>query len=159
MPRDKARASDRTAGRLCSWFFKSVIRLVVSLAGLGIAVIAIESATKQPVLGIVALRETRADPGVTYAVARGDTLASIARRSGLTIQELVDLNRDKYPSLVMNPALIQAGWELEIERLPADLKNARHRRRGEPARNQLARPGDAHAHSQPRNASPAISSS
>jgi hypothetical protein len=45
------------------------------------------------------------------------------------------------------------------DRLPCDLHHARHRRRGEAARDQLARPGDALAHSQPRNASPAISSS
>jgi hypothetical protein len=46
-----------------------------------------------------------------------------------------------------------------VERLPADLHHPRHRRGGEAARDQLARPGDALAHSQPRNASPAISSS
>lgn len=46
-----------------------------------------------------------------------------------------------------------------VDRLPADLQNTRHRRRGEAACDQFARPGDALAHSQPRNASPAISSS
>jgi hypothetical protein len=46
-----------------------------------------------------------------------------------------------------------------VERLPADLQHARHDRRGEAACDQLARPSDALAHSQPRNASPAISSS
>ena len=46
-----------------------------------------------------------------------------------------------------------------VERLPADLHHARHGRDAEAARDQLARPGDARAHSQPRNASPAISSS
>jgi hypothetical protein len=51
------------------------------------------------------------------------------------------------------------GSRRSVDRLPADLQHARHDRRGKAARDQLARPSDALAHSQPRNASPAISSS
>jgi hypothetical protein len=39
-----------------------------------------------------------------------------------------------------------------VERLPADPQHALHGRDTEAARDQLARPGDALAHSQPRNA-------
>ena len=46
-----------------------------------------------------------------------------------------------------------------VDRLPRDPQHARHGRDGKACRDQLARPGDALAHSQPRNASPAISSS
>ena len=46
-----------------------------------------------------------------------------------------------------------------VDRLPADLQHARHGRQGEAPRDQFAGTGDAHAHSHPRNASPAISSS
>ena len=46
-----------------------------------------------------------------------------------------------------------------VDRLPADLQHTHHGRQSEAPSDQLARPGDAHPHSQPRNASPAISSS
>src|SRR6266536_2942842 len=71
--------------------------------------------------------------------------------------------------LIRDRLLDEVGWRptlrqrprgrRSIDRLPGDLQDARHRRRGEAACDQLARPGDALAHSQPRNASPAISSS
>ena len=44
-----------------------------------------------------------------------------------------------------------------VDRLPADLQHTRHAADGEARGDELARPGDALAHSQPRNASPAIS--
>ena len=46
-----------------------------------------------------------------------------------------------------------------VDRLAADLQHARHDRNLVAAVDELARPGDALVHSQPRNASPAISSS
>ena len=46
-----------------------------------------------------------------------------------------------------------------VDRLAADLHDARRGRGGISLRDKLAGPGDALSHSQPRNASPAISSS
>ena len=46
-----------------------------------------------------------------------------------------------------------------VERLPAHLQDARHRREGIALGDQQAGPGDAHAYSQPAKAFPAISSS
>ncbi|MEJ7718657.1 MAG: hypothetical protein WKF31_12095 [Thermoleophilaceae bacterium] len=46
-----------------------------------------------------------------------------------------------------------------VDRLAGDLHDARHDRRASAPGHQLARPGDALRHSQPRNASPATSSS
>ena len=50
----------------------------------------------------------------TYVVQPGDSLAKIAGRYGIPWKALVAANREKYPSLVTNPGLIHAGWELVV---------------------------------------------
>lgn len=58
-----------------------------------------------------------------YRVKRGDTLWDIAVRflgDGKRFYELVQLNKNKYPSLLKNPNLIYENWELE---LPNDAQN------------------------------------
>ena len=50
----------------------------------------------------------------TYTVQRGDTLARIAKDHGTTVETLVDLNEDSYPSLADNPGLIEVGWTLQL---------------------------------------------
>ena len=50
-----------------------------------------------------------------YVVQPGDTLAEIAARYGTTVEELVTLNRDRYPSLVERPDLIEVGWRLRVK--------------------------------------------
>ena len=52
--------------------------------------------------------------GDTYTVRPGDTLARIAKDHGTTVETLVDLNKDRYPSLVDNPGLIEVGWTLQL---------------------------------------------
>ncbi len=55
-------------------------------------------------------------PG-TYTVVQGDSLWTIAERflgSGSRYTELVEANKDKYPSLLKNPNLIYPGWVLTI---------------------------------------------
>ncbi len=52
-----------------------------------------------------------------YTVAAGDCLSTIAARLLGDINrwpEIVELNKDKYPSLLTNPNLIYVGWELTI---------------------------------------------
>ena len=58
-------------------------------------------------------------PGVTYAVQAGDTLSSIARAWGTTIQQLQSWNADRYPSLAADPNTLQAGWVLIVAGDPA----------------------------------------
>ncbi|HLB37415.1 MAG TPA: polysaccharide deacetylase family protein [Gemmatimonadales bacterium] len=53
-------------------------------------------------------------PGVTYAVQAGDTLSSIARAWGTTIQQLQSWNAERYPSLASDPNALQAGWVLTV---------------------------------------------
>lgn len=49
-----------------------------------------------------------------YVVQHGDTLSSIALRYGMTIEQLLALNRDTYPSLARDPSSLRAGWSLRV---------------------------------------------
>ncbi len=49
-----------------------------------------------------------------YVVQPGDTLAEIAARHGVTVDDLVAMNRDPYPSLVEHPERIEVGWRLRV---------------------------------------------
>jgi murein DD-endopeptidase MepM/ murein hydrolase activator NlpD len=48
----------------------------------------------------------------SHTVEEGDTLSEIAARYGTTVEELVRINSERYPSLRENPNLIKVGWEL-----------------------------------------------
>ncbi|HYI67556.1 MAG TPA: polysaccharide deacetylase family protein [Candidatus Limnocylindrales bacterium] len=54
------------------------------------------------------------ETGTTYTVARGDTLAAIARAYGTTTQQLQSWNEERYPSLARNPNVIEPGWTLIV---------------------------------------------
>jgi uncharacterized protein YkwD len=51
---------------------------------------------------------------VLYIVQRGDTLAKIAAANDTTVEKLVELNVEAYPSLESNPGAIEVGWELKV---------------------------------------------
>ena len=55
-----------------------------------------------------------ASQNITYVVQSGETLAQIARRFHMSIEELIALNTDRYPQLARDPSLLQAGWQLHI---------------------------------------------
>jgi len=66
--------------------------------------------------------------GGKYIVARGDCLWKIAQRflgNGSRYWEIVEANKDRYPSLLKNPNLIFPGWELVIPgaNAPLDKQN------------------------------------
>jgi uncharacterized protein YkwD len=50
----------------------------------------------------------------TYVVQSGDTAIQIATHYRITIEQLIALNVDKYPSLARDPSLLQAGWRLRV---------------------------------------------
>ena len=50
----------------------------------------------------------------TYSVQPGDTLAQIAAAHDKTVDELVGLNQQTYPSLVSDPGAIKVGWKLVV---------------------------------------------
>ena len=49
-----------------------------------------------------------------HVVAKGENLAIIANKQGITVQALVAANAQKYPILQKNPNMIGVGWELVI---------------------------------------------
>ncbi len=53
-------------------------------------------------------------PSDSYRVASGDSMSRIAQRHGVTVQQLVDANAARYPSLTTNASNIQVGWTLSI---------------------------------------------
>ncbi len=50
----------------------------------------------------------------TYTVQPGDTLAKIATAHDTTVERLVELNQETYPSLVTDPGAIEVGWQLKV---------------------------------------------
>jgi murein DD-endopeptidase MepM/ murein hydrolase activator NlpD len=52
--------------------------------------------------------------GGSYKIVSGDTLSKIAQRNGVSVQQLVDANKARYPTLATNPGAIQVGWSLTI---------------------------------------------
>jgi peptidoglycan/xylan/chitin deacetylase (PgdA/CDA1 family) len=58
--------------------------------------------------------ETAGPYGTTYTVRGGDTLSSVARAWGTTVQQLQAWNAVTYPSLAADPNTLQAGWILVV---------------------------------------------
>jgi uncharacterized protein YkwD len=50
----------------------------------------------------------------TYTVQAGDTLQSIALKNHTTTTDIVQLNKDRYPTLVNNSRVIRPGWQLQL---------------------------------------------
>ncbi|MBA3687237.1 MAG: polysaccharide deacetylase family protein [Chloroflexi bacterium] len=57
---------------------------------------------------------TGSPAGTTYTVRAGDSLSSIARVWGTTVQQLQAWNAVSHPSLVTDPNTLQAGWILTV---------------------------------------------
>jgi peptidoglycan/xylan/chitin deacetylase (PgdA/CDA1 family)/LysM repeat protein len=54
------------------------------------------------------------DQVTTYVVLGGDTLFSIARRFGTSVEQLQSWNAQRYPALAVDPGDLEAGWELIV---------------------------------------------
>jgi LysM repeat protein len=52
--------------------------------------------------------------GATYTVKAGDYLAKIARETGTSYADLINLNGATYPTLYTNPNVIHVGWVLKL---------------------------------------------
>lgn len=52
----------------------------------------------------------------SYRIQSGDTLSKIAQRNGVSVQQLVDANKGRYPGLAQDASKIQVGWNLTIPR-------------------------------------------
>ena len=51
---------------------------------------------------------------VFYVVQPGDSLSLIGRRYGVSVADMIAANEGDYPSLSVNPRLIEIGWKLRI---------------------------------------------
>ena len=51
---------------------------------------------------------------ITYVVQPRETLAQVAARFRMTIEQLIALNSDRYPALARDPSVLQAGWQLKV---------------------------------------------
>lgn len=69
-----------------------------------------------------------------YEVRTGDTLAGIAARYHVTIEQLIALNSETYPMLARDPSLLQPGWQL---RVPAQYASPTARATAPPAATPL----------------------
>jgi len=53
---------------------------------------------------------------ITYTVQSSDTVGQIAARFHVTIEQIINLNSDKYPSIARDPSSIKPGWQFRIPR-------------------------------------------
>ena len=51
---------------------------------------------------------------ITYVVKPGETMAQIALSFHMTIEQLIALNKERYPSLARDPSVLQAGGQLRV---------------------------------------------
>jgi uncharacterized protein YkwD len=51
---------------------------------------------------------------INYTVRAGDTLGQIALQFHMTIEQLIALNSDRYPTLARDPSVLQPGWRLRV---------------------------------------------
>lgn len=58
-----------------------------------------------------------ANDSILYTVQSGDTVGRIATRFHVTIEQIIDLNSDKYPSIAYDPSSIKPGWQLRVPRV------------------------------------------
>lgn len=79
------------------------------------------ASTKTAAVETKAKAETKAEStkakSFEYTVQTGDYLYSIAKKfygDGSRYNDIIEANKDKYPSLLTNPALIYTGWTLTI---------------------------------------------
>lgn len=63
---------------------------------------------------VAAASESATPGGVTYVVRPGETLSSISREWGTTVAQLQAWNGEAYPSLLMDPDTLEAGWILVV---------------------------------------------
>jgi peptidoglycan/xylan/chitin deacetylase (PgdA/CDA1 family) len=61
---------------------------------------------------------TASQSGTTYTVRGGDTLSSIARAWGTTVQQLQAWNASSHPSLLTDPNTLVVGWILTVSADP-----------------------------------------
>ena len=54
-----------------------------------------------------------------YTTVSGDTVSQIATRYHVSIEQIINLNKNNYPDLARDPSKIQAGWKLLLPKITA----------------------------------------
>lgn len=65
------------------------------------------------------LTQVATENTATYVVQPGDTVSQIATKYHLTIEQIINLNANEYPSLARDPSSIKPGWVLHLPRTSA----------------------------------------
>ena len=81
-----------------------LILLLIGLSACSLAQVVVPAPTRPP----------SAIDYTTYTVQPGDTLSQIAARYHVTIEQLIALNADRYPTLARDPSTIKPGWQLRV---------------------------------------------
>lgn len=63
---------------------------------------------------ILPSQTTTTDEYATHIVQTGETASQIAARYGMTIEQLIALNSETYPTLARDPSSLQPGWRLRV---------------------------------------------
>ncbi len=92
-----------------------MVRTILYLSSLSLLSLLLLSACSLSEALAPALAPTLGSSTVTtYTVQPGDTLSQIAARYHVTVQQLVQLNSDRYPILSQDPTKLRAGSQLYI---------------------------------------------
>lgn len=93
----------------------SSIRTRIALVTLAISAMLLACSSAQ----VLAFVSTPTPVGVidelaTYVVKPGDTFGGIARQFNMTVEQLIALNVERYPSIARDPSTLRAGWQLRV---------------------------------------------
>jgi peptidoglycan/xylan/chitin deacetylase (PgdA/CDA1 family)/LysM repeat protein len=71
-----------------------------------------------PAPTVIATATVAPPVATTYAVQRGDTVYSIARRYGTTVAQIQAWNAERYPALGRDASVLETGWVLVVAATP-----------------------------------------
>lgn len=85
------------------WFLWLSVSFAVALSACSVAQSVLPSSVTAPT-----------NEYTTYVVQPGDTASQIVARYGMTIEQLIALNKDAYPTLARDPSSLKPGWQLRV---------------------------------------------
>ncbi|MCI0476671.1 MAG: CAP domain-containing protein [Anaerolineales bacterium] len=85
------------------WFLLLSVSFAVALSACSVAQSVLPSSVTAPT-----------NEYTTYVVQPGDTASQIVARYGMTIEQLIALNKDAYPTLARDPSSLKPGWQLRV---------------------------------------------
>jgi uncharacterized protein YkwD len=83
-----------------------------------LGLVALVACTTQTFLPATTIKN---DEYFLYTVQEGETVNQIATRYRITIEQLIALNSDMYPSLARDPSTLKPGWQLRLPKSAAQV--------------------------------------